>query len=209
MKSLDDLISLSVEEPGEAQALAAYLRRDKVWAEVVAGIDSVVVQFDAARMDIATAERRLGDALGRGVPPLEARDALLEIPVVYGGEYGPDLEALCNDLGMTEDELVAMHTGTECSVDMIGFTPGFAFIGGLDERLDVARRKQPRQRVAAGSVGIADGRTGIYALPSPGGWTLIGRTPLPLFDPTADDPFRMRAGTRVRFVAVAADAFPV
>ena len=108
---------------------------------------------------------------------------------------------------MTEDEIVALHTGAEYSVDMIAFTPGFAFIGGLDKRLNVPRRELPRQRVPAGSVGIADGRTGIYALPSPGGWTLIGRTPYPLFDPMADDPFRLQAGTRVRFVAVLADVF--
>ncbi|MGB5335015.1 MAG: 5-oxoprolinase subunit PxpB [Woeseiaceae bacterium] len=208
MKSLDDLISVPADEPGDAQALAAYLRNDNAWLEVVAGIDSVVVRFDAAAMDTATAERRLADALGSGVPALEPEDILLEIPVVYGGEYGPDLEALCSDLSMTEDEFVALHSGTEYRVEMVGFTPGFAFIGGLDKRLHVPRREQPRQRVAAGSVGIADGRTGIYALPSPGGWTLIGRTPYPLFDATAEDPFRLHVGMRVRFVAVAARVFP-
>ena len=85
---------------------------------------------------------------------------------------------------------------------MVGFTPGFAFIGGLDERLRVPRRKEPRQCVPAGSVGIADERTGLYALASPGGWTLIGRTAYPLFDATAEQPFALSPGMRVRFRAV-------
>lgn len=207
IQGLDDQISLTTTSPQDAQALAAHLRKEGRWLEVVAGIDSVVVRFDAALSDAATAERRIRDALESGIPPLPIQDSLLEIPVVYGGQYGPDLEALCGKLGMTQEEFVALHTGPEYSVDMVGFTPGFAFIGGLAEQLHVPRREQPRQRVPAGSVGIADGRTGIYALPSPGGWTLIGRTPYRLFDPQADEPFAVTAGTRIRFVAVAADIF--
>lgn len=199
MQSLDDLVSLSVDGPQEAQALAVYLRDHGDWLEVVAGIDSVVVRFDAARMDADTAKVRIEEVLSRGIPVLSADDALLEIPIVYGGEYGPDLEDLCAELGMTKDEFVSLHTGTEYRVEMIGFTPGFAFIGSLDERLQVPRRKQPRQCVAAGSVGIADERTGVYALASPGGWTIVGRTPLALFDPEADEPFLIRAGMRIRF----------
>ena len=108
---------------------------------------------------------------------------------------------------MSADDVVALHTGCEYTVDMVGFTPGFAFIGGLDERLHVPRRKEPRQRVEAGSVGIADGRTGLYAMASPGGWTLIGRTPCKLFDPRVEPPFVLGAGMRVRFKAISADEF--
>ncbi len=205
MRSLDDLVSLSVDGPQDAEALAVYLRDHGDWLEVVAGIDSVVVRFDAARMDAVTAKGCIEEALSRGIPALPADDALLEIPIVYGGECGPDLEALCAELDMTKDEFVSLHTGTEYRVEMIGFTPGFAFIGGLDKRLQVPRRKQPRQRVAAGSVGIADGRTGLYALASPGGWTIVGRTPMALFDPQADNPFLIRAGMRIRFTAGAPD----
>lgn len=207
IQCLDDQVSLTVDSPQDAQALAEHLRADKTWLEVVAGINTVVVRFDAASMNARSAEHRVAAILENEIPPLPTQDRVLKIPVVYGGEYGPDLDELCQELGMTQDELVALHTGREYSVDMVGFTPGFAFIGGLDERLHVPRREQPRQRVAAGSVGIADGRTGIYALPSPGGWTLIGRTPFPLFDPQADEPFPVHAGTRIRFVSVAADAF--
>ncbi len=201
----DDLLSLSADSPADAQALAALLRQKRAWLEVVAGIDSVVVRFDAAVVDAATARGQIEETLSDGVPPLKIDDELLEIPVVYGGDYGPDLDDLCHELGFSRDQFIALHSGSEYRVDMIGFTPGFAFIGGLDERLGVPRRQQPRQRVEAGSIGIADGRTGIYAVASPGGWTLVGRTPSVLFDAQAAEPFRIRAGMRIRFRPVEAE----
>jgi KipI family sensor histidine kinase inhibitor len=207
MRFVDDLVSLSADGPPEAQALAAHLRENDAWLEVVAGIDSVVVRFDATVMDMQTARRRLDDLLAGGIPPLPSQEGLIEIPVVYGGDYGPDLEDVCRQLGLSIDELVALHTDTDYRVDMVGFTPGFAFVGGLDPRLRVPRRKEPRQRVEAGSIGIADGRTGMYAVASPGGWMLIGRTPYKLFDASAADPFPIRAGMRVRFIAISADDF--
>ncbi|MGI9233591.1 MAG: 5-oxoprolinase subunit PxpB [Woeseiaceae bacterium] len=207
IQALDDLVSLSTAGPEDAQALATYLRRDPIWLEVVAGIDSVVVRFDAMAMEPNAARHRIDASLAAGVPQLPVSKALLDIPIVYGGDYGPDLEALCHELDLSEDEFISLHGGREYRVDMVGFTPGFAFVGGLDQRLHVPRRKEPRKRVPAGSVGIADGRTGLYALASPGGWTLIGRTPYPLFDPHADNPFPMQAGTRIRFVPASADVF--
>ena len=207
MRFVDDLVSLSADDPPEAQALAAHLREDDAWLEVVAGIDSVVVRFDATVMDTQMARRRIDDLLAGGIPPLPSQEGLIEIPVVYGGEYGPDLEDVCRQLGLSIDEFVALHTDTDYRVDMVGFTPGFAFVGGLDPRLRVPRRKEPRQRVEAGSIGIADGRTGMYAVASPGGWMLIGRTSYKLFDANAADPFPIRAGMRVRFIAISADDF--
>lgn len=201
-QSADDLLSIRAAGPREAQALANHLRSSGNWLEVVAGIDSVVVRFDAAVIEAHAAEAILEEAMSAEAPPLPEPSEVIEIPVVYGGGYGPDLEALCESVGISEDEFIALHTGREYRVDMVGFTPGFVFVGGLDERLSVPRRKQPRQRVEAGSIGIADGRTGMYALASPGGWTLVGRTPFTLFDPESDNPFPIRAGTRIRFVAI-------
>lgn len=203
----DDLLSMAAASPPGAQALAAHLRATGTWLEVVAGIDSVVVRFDAAALDAETASQQIEDVVAGGVPALQESEELLEIPVVYGGDYGPDFDELCRDLGLSRDEFIALHTGADYRVDMIGFTPGFAFVGGLHERLRVPRRTEPRQRVEAGSIGIADGRTGLYALASPGGWSLVGRTPYPLFDAQATEPFRLRAGMRVRFRAIAADEF--
>lgn len=203
-RSGDDLLALSVANPPDAQALAAHLRETGAWIDVVAGIDTVVVHFDAAVVDAATAQQQIEKILACGIPPLQAPKGLLEIPVVYGGESGPDFEDLCLELGLSREEFINLHTGTEYRVDMVGFTPGFAFVGGLDERLHTPRRKEPRQRVEAGSIGIADGRTGLYALASPGGWSLVGRTPCKLFDAEAAEPFTIRAGMRIRFHAISA-----
>ena len=197
----DDLISVSVADPKKAQALATTLREDGYWLEAVAGIDSVVVRFDSAVIARADAEKRLDNVLENVPLVMTTNERVIEIPVVYGGEYGPDLEFVCEKLGVTRDEFIALHCG-KYTVDMLGFTPGFAYIGGLDERLSIERLPEPRQHIPAGSVGIAGGRTGLYSLPGPGGWPLIGRTSKALFDATADDPFTLSAGATVIFTAV-------
>ncbi len=203
----DDLLSVSLDDSRACQALADSLRNTGDWLESVAGIDSVVVQFDNATIDIDTAIRRLDDELRQVAAALDTESALVDVPICYGGEFGPDLGDICEQLDLTRDEFVALHVGREYRVDMLGFTPGFAYVGGLDDALNVPRRKQPRVRVEAGSVGIADGRSGIYALAGPGGWPLIGRTPLKLFDASAAEPFRLHAGMRIRFQPVDRDEF--
>ena len=203
----DDLWSIDVESPAEAEALAVELRRAGTWLDVVPGIDSIVVRFDPLAMSAHTAGELIDRVVSAGAPALPGDGDLHEIPVVYGGDCGPDLEELCKVTGLTREEFIALHTGSEYTVDMVGFTPGFAFIGGLDERLRIPRRAKPRARVEPGSVGIADGRTGLYAMASPGGWTIVGRTPCKLFDPRSDEPFLLRAGMRVRFMAIDSDPF--
>lgn len=197
----DDLISISVTDPESAQALAAALRESGDWLESVAGINSVVVRFDIASVSRADAENNLREARAHAPEALEKPQGSIKIPIVYGGEFGPDLELVCDKLDLGKEEFIRLHCGTY-SVDMLGFTPGFAYIGGLDDRLIVQRLSEPRQHIPAGSVGIAGGRTGLYSLPGPGGWPLIGRTSRRLFDPTSDDPFTLAAGTRVTFTAV-------
>ena len=203
----DDLFSIAVDDPGDAQALTAQLRDTGRFIDVVPGIDSVMVRFAAEAETASDARAAIEEGMRQGVRPLATNTALVEIPVVYGGDFGPDLEALSDTTGLSTDEIIALHTGREYRVDMVGFTPGFAFIGGLDDRLRVPRREEPRQRVEPGSVGIADGRTGLYAMASPGGWTLIGRTPYRLFDAGADEPFALQPGMRVRFRSIPADEF--
>ena len=201
----DDLYSVPAESPRHAQALAAALRESGDWLEVIPGIDSVVLRFDIAHQEASAARQAIETTVDEGVELVQAAGDLVEIPVVYGGKGGPDFDGLCEAAGLSANEVIELHTGREYTVDMLGFTPGFAFIGGLDERLHVPRRLEPRQRVGSGSVGVADGRTGLYAMASPGGWNIIGRTSSKLFDPEAAEPFRLRAGTRVRFRAVSAD----
>jgi KipI family sensor histidine kinase inhibitor len=194
----DDLLSVSVANVRAAQRLAADLRGSGDWIEAVAGVDSVVVRFDIASVRRADAEKQLMDAAANISEPPELSQVIVEIPVVYGGESGPDFDFVCEKLGLSGRELIDLHSG-EYTVDMLGFMPGFAYIGGLDERLKIDRLPEPRQFVPAGSVGIAGGRSGLYSLPGPGGWPLIGRTSMKLFDATADEPFTLSAGARVLF----------
>ena len=162
-------------------------------------MDSVVVQFDNASIDIELATQRFATAIAQAPHEIALPESRVEIPVCYGGEFGPDLDDVCARLGVSPAEFIRRHTATEYRVDMLGFTPGFAYIGGLDDSLAVPRRPTPRQFVPAGSVGIADGRTGLYALPGPGGWSIVGRTPAALFDAEAESPVLLAPGMRVRF----------
>ena len=132
---------------------------------------------------------------------------VVEIPVCYGGAFGPDLDLVAQHSGLSSREVVELHTAPIYLIHLIGFAPGFPYLGGLDARLATPRRPEPRPLVPAGAVGIAGAQTGIYSLPTPGGWQLIGRTPLALFNPEWARPSRLRAGQRLRFVAISAAEF--
>lgn len=127
---------------------------------------------------------------------------LVEIPVRYAGADGPDLEYVARHAGMSAAEVITLHASVEYTVYMIGFTPGFPYLGGLPGQLTTPRRASPRQAVPAGSVGIAGSQTGVYPLRTPGGWQLIGRTEERLFRPELDPPTLLRLGDRVRFIDV-------
>jgi inhibitor of KinA len=162
-----------------------------------------------------------GDTLIDGVDPLEDAEAWLaalgddevadhrpasrvvEIPVRYGGDDGPDLDEVATQAGMAMDDVVAVHAAGEYSVAMLGFAPGFPYLLGLDPRLATPRLDTPRARVPAGSVGIGGAQTGIYPRSGPGGWRLIGRTTMTLFDAARDPPAALSPGDRVRFVVEA------
>ena len=131
---------------------------------------------------------------------------IIEIPVFYGGEYGPDLQEVADYNQLTTDEVIQLHTSREYLVYLLGFAPGFPYLGGLDERLITPRRATPRPRIAAGSVGIGGEQTGIYPFATPGGWQIIGRTMTPLFSLENNPPTLLQAGDLVRFVAVKEEA---
>jgi len=137
-----------------------------------------------------------------GAPALQREPRIVEIPVRYGGEDGPDLSEVAEYCGMSPAEVVRVHTESLYPVHMLGFMPGFPYLGGLSARLAVPRKALPRTRVPAGSVGLAGRQTGIYPLESPGGWQLIGRTDMVLFDPHWDPPTALLSGDYVRFVEV-------
>jgi 5-oxoprolinase (ATP-hydrolysing) subunit B len=125
---------------------------------------------------------------------------LVEIPVVYGGDAGPDLTVVAEHAGMTPRQVVELHSSTDYVVYFIGFQPGFPYLGGLDSRLHTPRRAEPRVIVPAGSVGIGGSQTGVYPLATPGGWQLLGQTAINLFDPQQQPPTLLRPGDSVRFV---------
>lgn len=180
---------------------------------------SVTVYYDPARVHHEAAEPGGGRARAGAAPcdvVVAALEALLdgleavepppgrelEIPVVYGGRWGPDLDAVASRAGLSPAEVAELHASGEYRVYMVGFAPGFPYLAGLPSRLATPRRAVPRTAVPAGSVGIAGRQTGVYPVESPGGWQIIGRTPVPLFSPDRDPPTLLRIGDRVRFRAI-------
>lgn len=127
---------------------------------------------------------------------------VIEIPTVYGGEYGPDIENVAQHNGISVDEVIKIHTSKEYLIYMLGFTPGFPYLGGMDEKIATPRLKVPRTKITGGSVGIAGSQTGIYPIDSPGGWQLIGRTPLKLYDVYREKPILLQSGNYIKFVKV-------
>jgi inhibitor of KinA len=132
---------------------------------------------------------------------------IIEIPVCYGGEFGPDLAFVAKHTQLDKEEVIAIHAGGEYLVYMIGFAPGFPYLGGMNKKIAAPRREVPRPKIPAGSVGIAGKQTGIYSIETPGGWQLIGRTPLLLFNPTRNPPAMIRAGEIIRFVPISAQEY--
>jgi len=170
--------------------------------EFAPGYRSLLVVFDPLTLSASELKARITDVAARpgsvGLPPAK----LLTVPVFYGGEYGPDLEEVAGHLGISTDEVIRLHTETIYRVYMIGFTPGYPYMGELPAALAVPRRSTPRTRVPKGSVGIAQRQTGIYSVESPGGWQIIGWTPIELFDPTRRLPSLLEMGDSVKFEAV-------
>ena len=161
---------------------------------------SLLVQYDPMRISQPDLETRLLQIESMLDEKAQEKPNIIHIPTLYGGDYGPDLPFVAEQAGLTPDEVLALHSGTDYLVYMIGFTPGFPYLGGLPEALSTPRLDTPRTSIPAGSVGIAEGQTGIYPIVSPGGWRLIGRTPLKLFDPLKEPPSLLAAGDYARFV---------
>lgn len=127
---------------------------------------------------------------------------VIEIPTLYGGEYGPDIEFVAQHNKISQAEVIKIHTSKEYLIYMIGFTPGFPYLGGMNDKIAAPRLQTPRTKIPVGSVGIAGEQTGIYPIESPGGWQLIGRTPVKLYDPYRKDPVLLSAGDFIKFIQI-------
>jgi KipI family sensor histidine kinase inhibitor len=195
---------------------ATLARQRSIWAlreealrwpavsEALPGMNNLTLLFDPALIDATELEIQVLAAwpqlAAAGREDLDAPGRTIEIPVAYGGEHGPDLADVAAHTGLAPAEVARRHAAGDYVVYLLGFLPGFAFLGGLPPELATPRRAAPRLAVPARSVGIGGAQTGIYPLASPGGWQLIGRTPIELFDPQAAAPTLLRPGDRVRFV---------
>ncbi|MDR1464677.1 MAG: 5-oxoprolinase subunit PxpB [Oscillospiraceae bacterium] len=175
--------------------------------ECVPTFRSVLVAYDPCAVRYAWLRRKLARRLAALSLAGEAETRVFVIPVCYGGAFGEDLPAVAEHTGFSPDEVIRRHSGADYLIYMLGFLPGFAYLGGLEQALHTPRLQNPRTSIPAGSVGIGGEQTGIYPLASPGGWQLIGRTPVRPYDPRRAEPILYRAGDYIRFVPVSAEEY--
>jgi KipI family sensor histidine kinase inhibitor len=196
------LIKLNQESPYSNNssfflALSAFLREESHWIEVVAAEESIAVKYN-----ISTSKAKdliLSTIKGFNYKEESKTEILLHVPVYYSDEFGLDIEKITKTQSVTYEELINLHSNIKYEVKMIGFNPGFAYLGDLHEKLRIPRLSKPRINLLPGSVGIAENRTGIYPFGGPGGWSIIGRTPMKLFDNNNKNPFVINPGMRVKF----------
>lgn len=177
--------------------------------EVVPTYRSLMIHYDALTIgydDLVKKLKSLEDKLEDiSLPEPE----VIVIPTVYGGEYGPDIENVAQHNGIAVEEVIKIHSSKEYLIYMLGFTPGFPYLGGMDEKIATPRLKSPRTKINKGSVGIAGSQTGIYPIDSPGGWQLIGRTPLKLYEPNREVPILLKAGNYIKFAPISESEYKV
>ncbi len=173
--------------------------------ETVPAYSTLYVMYDPIKASFKTVENEIKPLISLGGERTSGR--LVEVPVAYGGQYGPDIDFVAEHNGLDVDDVISIHSRPVYRVYFLGFLPGFAYMGGMDERISTPRLERPRLKVPAGSVGIAGKQTGIYPIESPGGWRLIGRTPLRLFNPSREPPTLLQPGDRVKFVPIDDEEF--
>ena len=171
--------------------------------DIVPGYCSLGLHVDPLNADVGALERIIGDRTENASDADENDQRLVQLPVRYGGQHGPDLASIAASAGCTPEEVVELHTTPTYRVYMLGFVPGFAYLGRVDRRIAAPRHHTPRDLVPAGSVGIAGEQTGVYPRATPGGWQLIGRTEAVMFDARREPPSLLQPGNLVRFVAIA------
>ena len=175
--------------------------------EMIPSFAALVIQYDPLKTDFDSMKGMLEQVLEESGGQEAHQGRLIEIPVCYGGKFGEDLAYVASHAELTEEEVIRIHSGREYRIYMLGFLPGFPYLGGMDERIFTPRLSSPRTAIPAGSVGIGGEQTGIYPMESPGGWQLIGRTPLRLFRPEENGRLPYEAGDRIRFIPIDEETF--
>lgn len=175
--------------------------------EVVPTYRSLLVSYDPLLLSLHDLKECCNRCISSIADICKQIREIVTIPTLYGGQYGVDLAGVAREVELSEQDVIKIHTAVIYPIYMIGFMPGYPYLGGLDERIAVPRLKTPRTQVPAGSVAMAERQTGVYPIPSPGGWRLIGRTPLRLYRPEQMPPVLFRAGQYIRFCAVSVEEY--
>lgn len=193
--------TIQPETHRQVKALAAHLDEHPFpgLIEYIPAFTTVTVFYDPLRLSFSSVCWILEQMVSGLGDAMDIQPKTVEIPVCYGGEFGPDLEFVAEHNGLTPEEVIRIHSSGEYLVYMIGFAPGFPYLGGMSDRIAAPRRPSPRLAIPAGTVGIAGTQTGVYPIETPGGWQLIGRTPLALFRPHENPPSLLQAGDMIRF----------
>lgn len=175
--------------------------------EYIPAFCSVTVIYDPLKTSAKELTRQLKRAQKHSAGGNDFKPVLYKIPVCYDDEFAPDMESVEKITGLAKEEIINIHTGRDYPIYMLGFLPGFAYLGDMDKRIAAPRLETPRVRIPRGSVGIGGNQTGIYPSDSPGGWRLIGKTPVRVYDEKKEDPILYRAGDRIRFIRITKEDF--
>ncbi len=175
--------------------------------DIIPAFCSLLINYDPRVLSYDELKKRMKRLLNMDIKAGETSRRVFEIPVCYGGQYGPDLANIAEHAGLTEEEVIKIHSSRDYLIYMLGFLPGFCYLGGLDERIHTPRLANPRLKINAGSVGIGGSQTGIYPLDSPGGWQLMGMTPVKTYDPDREVPILLSAGDYIRFIPVVEEEY--
>lgn len=200
---------ISPEVNGQITALVHLMKEQHIEGvvDMIPAFCSLLINYDPRVISYGKIRRRLEKLLKLEVRQEGGSRQVIQIPVCYGGQYGPDLENIASHAGLSPQEVIDIHCSRDYLIYMLGFLPGFSYLGGLDERIHTPRLANPRIRIPAGSVGIGGSQTGIYPLDSPGGWQLLGMTPVKTYDPARQSPILFEAGDYIRFVPVNEEMF--
>lgn len=175
--------------------------------DVIPAFCSLLINYDPRVLSYEELKERMKNLLKMETKTETTRKRIFEIPVCYGGKYGPDIDNIAEHAGLSVNEVIKIHSSKDYLIYMLGFLPGFTYLGGLDERIHTPRLASPRLTIRAGSVGIGGSQTGIYPLDSPGGWQLMGLTPVRTYDPERQTPILVEAGDYIRFIPIDEEEF--